>query len=457
MSVSSQYHAYLPSANYPSAAMTTRHLDDPKTQSLKTAILTAAGLVPSAAITLEEPALKPSPEETKHEGVGAEVEMRLGMGEKVGKDENCEHIKPSKEPEADPLVINSLDHRRTDHEREAELAETPAEKEIRNGDLGDNANVQTNAKPGAMGPPPKPPPPAATAAATAVATAVAPAEPPKGFTPYRLCRNAYAVSRPHASQDLLSLYGLQPLAATVARKNPDGSKRPLRQSYSGKLEGISGKTKVKVRSIENGPLTMLMRWPEEEWQNQKVRGKELSKGLSDTLLGKLGKAMKMAPGTIPGFDLEMIAGTATAEPAPDPAAAAAAAAPQIFLSKTPAAFPQTNGSIPSPIPPPLPPPSYEAGRPKRNSKKRSYHERSFEGYAEGFLDDDPEPSGDVSAGLDYIDDDDDDDNDGRSSGKKRKKNKDGFPPTVATPGLDDRGGSYGVGSLDVGIGAYIAR
>lgn len=44
-------------------------------------------------------------------------------------------------------------------------------------------------------------------------------------------------------------------------------------------------------------LGMLMSWPEEEWVNQNVHGKELSKGLD---MNKLRKGLTMSKGDIPG-------------------------------------------------------------------------------------------------------------------------------------------------------------
>ncbi|KAH3672154.1 hypothetical protein WICPIJ_010123 [Wickerhamomyces pijperi] len=55
----------------------------------------------------------------------------------------------------------------------------------------------------------------------------------------------YIKSRPHPTQDLLALYGLERLANSVARLNDDGSKGvKLRKSYKAHISELTGKHNI---------------------------------------------------------------------------------------------------------------------------------------------------------------------------------------------------------------------
>ena len=198
---------------------------------------------------------------------------------------------------------------------------------------------------------------------------------------------ALKLSQPHPSQDLLSMYGLSPLVASVARTNAEGEKiNKMRRSYEGQVKafGLAGRNKaVKVEPGSKGSFTELLAWPAEEWHNQKVAGKELSKGLSASTLGRLEQAMKMEPGPVPNNDeWESILGhekLKTAIPNGEPKGKQTANAP----IKTSKANGRVNGA-PSTVGTPS---ATEVARPKRVGKKRRYDEHSFEGYGEGYVDD----------------------------------------------------------------------
>ena len=222
------------------------------------------------------------------------------------------------------------------------------------------------------------------------------------------------MSRPHPSQNLLSIYSLQPLAASVARNDPvTGEKRKLRKSYKGKIQGfdLAGRNEsVKHPEGQPGSLLEMLDWPEEEWQNQKVAGREIEKGFGDAMLAKLGKALKMEPGPLPDFD-ESILGL-DLEPPPAPVGVPSVKRPLQQATnnfRQPNTAAHTNGATPRPVESP----SADPARPKRAGKKRRYDERSFEGYGEGYVDDDVDMvAGGYSTG---------DGEDGRRSGKKRRK------------------------------------
>ncbi|KAH0553482.1 hypothetical protein GP486_006446 [Trichoglossum hirsutum] len=272
-------------------------------------------------------------------------------------------------------------------------------------------------------------------------------------SPYLLCKIPHPVSKPHPTQDLLSLYSLQPLAASVARHDPvTGEKRKLRKSYKGKIQAfdLAGRNEsVKQPEGQPGGLLEMLDWPDEEWHNQKVTGREIEKGFNEVVLAKLNKALKMEPGPLPDFD-ESILGL-DLEPPLAPVGISSLKRPLQQASnnfRQPVAVAHTNGATPRPVESP----SSDPARPKRTGKKRRYDDRSFEGYGEGFVDDDAEMgTGGYSTG---------EGEDGRRSGKKRrKKTLDDYGGNSSSPGLGERSGSYGVGMMGVGtgIGAYSGR
>jgi hypothetical protein len=68
-------------------------------------------------------------------------------------------------------------------------------------------------------------------------------------------------SRPSASQDLVSLYALTPLANAVARFDPGtGKKNTMRKSYQGHIKDLPGKNIIKQDSI----IREMLRVPESE-------------------------------------------------------------------------------------------------------------------------------------------------------------------------------------------------
>lgn len=210
---------------------------------------------------------------------------------------------------------------------------------------------------------------------------------------------------PPITSNLISLYGLQPLAASVARFDPvTGEKiNKMRKSYEGQLKtlGLSGRNRaVKHEEGKGTGLRELTLWPQEEWQNQKVGGKDVQKGLPPEILAKLDQAMHMLPGPVPNnsewedqLGHEKIKsiehGTKTSK------------FPQKTIAKSTG---QANGASAD----------AEAIRPKRTGRKRRYDEHSFEGYGEGYVDDiDVDPAGYSSGDTQF--------SRRSSSNKKRRK------------------------------------
>lgn len=224
-----------------------------------------------------------------------------------------------------------------------------------------------------------------------------------------LTRIAYTTTLPVPKFDIISLYGLGPIAASFARTDPvTGEKiNRLRKSYEGKIKGLglAGRNKpVKQEPGAPGGLRNLMMWPDEEWYNQKVAGKEITIAEPDTAFYKQQlRAMKMEPGITPRNEYwEDVLGHEKSSKN------AAEQLPKKLVSSSFKNTPQSNGTPAAQASSATVAP--DPGRPKRAGRKRSYHDSSFVGYGEGFPDDD-----DLEGSL-YSNDDD-----GGSVGKKKRK------------------------------------
>ena len=127
-------------------------------------------------------------------------------------------------------------------------------------------------------------------------------------------------------------------------------------------------------------LLEMIRWPDEEWHNQKIVGKDACNGLPDNVKTKLHKAMQFERGGISksrrdwddllGYEKPKIAHSAMISKAK---------IPQLPDSTGQLNGNDSNSSIT---------PGSEAVRPKRMGRKRRYDDFSFEGYGEGYVDDD---------------------------------------------------------------------
>lgn len=168
----------------------------------------------------------------------------------------------------------------------------------------------------------------------------------------------------------------------------------MRKSYEGKIKafGLAGRNKaVKYEggSTKDMGLVEMVNWPDDEWHNQKVVGKEVTNGLPAAIMAKLERAMKMEPGIVPDNDFwEDALGHEKAKPSSAVADPNKKAAPPVAASTIKAKV-QTNGTSGNPGTQA----TSGAVRPKRSGMKRSYDEHSFEGYGEGYVDDDVDPYG----------------------------------------------------------------
>lgn len=244
------------------------------------------------------------------------------------------------------------------------------------------------------------------------------------------------------STDLFERFGLRDVAQTVARINPDGKKNVIRKTYKNyisKVFQLPGAFEADKKDIEApDSLWTMMTQPEEVWDSQyRQAAKEIETGLPEQATASLGKAVTMARlKSMGGAWDESILGSHSNKARDEGAKLAqnGARTPAPLLQAQNPTFQRTSkGEVP---------------RPKRNIKKRSYGDASFDGYGEGFVDDDLHDQG-YSTG----------DGDDRNGGRKRPKkvcdlldlsycvaNKHKMAPVSAQAPLP-RHNSYGPGSI----------
>ncbi|RPB05341.1 Rox3-domain-containing protein [Choiromyces venosus 120613-1] len=197
---------------------------------------------------------------------------------------------------------------------------------------------------------------------------------------YLVCSNPRQPSYPNLTDNLLALYDLSDIANSVARKDPiTGAKNKLRKSYKGFINDLAGKnvvvTKASQTEVEPGEVgggggdyfATLLGFPNEEWRNLQVIGKEISKGID---MGKLRKGLSMGRGDIPGFDASILGLDEESQRRKTPYIGSTTPAIGAAVG-TPG---HANGSTPG-----GPSLAGDDGRPKRR-KRRRYDDASYEGY-----------------------------------------------------------------------------
>lgn len=215
---------------------------------------------------------------------------------------------------------------------------------------------------------------------------------------------AIARQRPHPTQDLLELYDLRAIQASVQRKDPlTGEKiNKLRKSYEGKLKDLNleGRNKAtesrkELEGLIDPAWDSLTQNGTTLWQEQNPTA-DLEGPAKNDILANLDAALSFKPGRLPKVEHDRWRHSLGLDDGGKVSAAAGAGPPKNVTSnflKTNAGFSVRNSAPASPrnIP----------GRPERTSKKRRYDDRSYEGY-----EDDGYSTGDV---------------DDRSAGKRRKR------------------------------------
>ncbi|CAK7274194.1 hypothetical protein SEPCBS119000_006046 [Sporothrix epigloea] len=212
---------------------------------------------------------------------------------------------------------------------------------------------------------------------------------------YLVCNTSHRPTYPRLSEDLFALFDLTGIAAEVARTLPNGEKNAMRKTYKGYMKklGVSGHFEpVKREEGDESDFMRLISEADDSWQVRQVKARDIRHGLLDNVEADLRAALTMNKGLVPksvwdssvlgdlapeklastGVRPGSIRGTAPNTPL-HPTAARSKSQLQHLQS--------TAGS------------GAEESRPRRLNKKRSYGENSFEGYGEGFPDDDGDASG----------------------------------------------------------------
>ncbi|KAK7421754.1 hypothetical protein QQX98_001968 [Neonectria punicea] len=201
---------------------------------------------------------------------------------------------------------------------------------------------------------------------------------------YLLCQTPHPESLPRASDDLYDMFNLASLAAEVAREKPNGEKNALRKTYKGHIKrlGVTGHFDVQKKK-EDAPseFMSMLQVPDLEWNVHQVKGREITDGLSEISLASLGRAVTMAKGPIPKsvWDTTVLGDIGPSNGDPKQPSSARPTAPNTPLAGAPGAVNRLKSQGP---------PGQDPARPRRNIKKRTYGDSSYEGYGEGFPDDD---------------------------------------------------------------------
>lgn len=187
------------------------------------------------------------------------------------------------------------------------------------------------------------------------------------------------------SQNLLEVFGLSSIAQSVARFDPDTGEKinKMRKSYEGQLKGfgLSGRNKavpyVETAATSAAPMSLveMAQWPAEEWYNQRVRGHDVMVDSWQTARERIFAGLKLRTGHLKDdIKWQGILGLDRGAGKPEGERSTYETRPRSHADDRNAARP---------------------ARARRNVKKRRYDDGSFEGYGEGFLDDD----GDLDGGY----------------------------------------------------------
>lgn len=216
-------------------------------------------------------------------------------------------------------------------------------------------------------------------------------------------RVAILPSLPHPTRNILQLYGLDALAASVARRDPTSGQKinVLRKSYKGKIKDFPGKSETLSK---DGQLFDLLTYPDEEWAIQRVQDNDLEIALtpnegdlSEVFMSRINTALEMTTRSLPPSELERWRNMIDLD-----SSIPKLKVEQVHKSgRSPGMDSVTAHGIVE-----------EPRRPKRKGTARNYHDEAFEGYAEGFGDD-----------LDDLSIDGDDDRRGSVPGSKKRRRR----------------------------------
>lgn len=182
------------------------------------------------------------------------------------------------------------------------------------------------------------------------------------------------------------MYDLVDLATEVAREKPNGEKNALRKTYKGHIKrlGVTGHFDV-AKKNDDAPSDFLsmLQVPDHEWNVHQVKGRSLMDGLSDVTKSTLGRALTMAKGPVPKsfWDSSVLGdiGPSNGDSSKAPSAKPTAPNTPLISMSGASAMSRSKSQLLS---------GQNPARPQRSIKKRSYGDSSYEGYGEGFPDDD---------------------------------------------------------------------
>lgn len=204
------------------------------------------------------------------------------------------------------------------------------------------------------------------------------------------CLLAHESSRPHNSQNLFELYGLNNLAKSVARTDPvTGEKiNKLRKSYEGHIKSLQIAGKPKAVKMD-GKLSMLANIPEQDYYLSTVNGKEMKKALNPSGTALSADFEDLLNGALAGMDKGPLP-PADANRYRTYIGTDETAKPKIPMEGAPHRGLQSTATTPNPHASSA---ASRLARPERSGSKRQYTDASFHGYGEGFNDDYAESTG----------------------------------------------------------------
>ncbi|KAF2484315.1 Rox3 mediator complex subunit-domain-containing protein [Neohortaea acidophila] len=263
---------------------------------------------------------------------------------------------------------------------------------------------------------------------------------------YKL-HTSFPPSAPHPSQDLISLYSLNRLQASVARRDPvTGAKiNKLRKSYEGKVKelGLEGRNKAsKTEGILDGlvdpgwdvPLADgRIAWDGGMFADPPLLGADEGASAIGKIEALLGTALDLRPGHLPAGEHNGWKNLLGLDDATLMNPTKLAASPQSATASGPLGVPRTaasnllskttpSGALRNSAPSSPHAHLSSASRPDRAGKKRRYDESSYAGYQEGYDDD-----GYSTGGMD----DSTGGRRGSGGGAKRQKMRKDFPPSAS--------------------------
>lgn len=241
---------------------------------------------------------------------------------------------------------------------------------------------------------------------------------------YKICQPRPPPRFPIPTVDLIDEYGLNDIAAGVARILPNGEKNAMRKSYKGAFKKLKIQGDFEPVSREwktdRDHFSAFLSLPEEEWHNLFVRGKDVSQGFSDDVKNGLRRATALVRGPMPPGEWDSkVLGVLSADKL-------AGNKTQSVLKGTVA---RTTPNTPLHPAKPQQPVGAQEARPRRGFSKRKYDDASFDGYRDTFEDDPGMDTGYSTA-------------EGEGGQKRRKKNS---GPTQFSGSMRQQ--SYGPGMV----------